>query len=31
MLKSMKIAPILFNGADERKWQKTYNELFRRS
>jgi iron(III) transport system substrate-binding protein len=30
-LKSMKIAPILFNGADERKWQKTYNELFGRS
>jgi iron(III) transport system substrate-binding protein len=31
MLKAMKIAPILFNGADERKWQKIYNELFRRS
>jgi iron(III) transport system substrate-binding protein len=31
MLKSMKIAPILFGGADERKWQKTYNELFGRS
>jgi iron(III) transport system substrate-binding protein len=31
MLKSMKIAPILFNGADERKWRKTYNELFGRS
>jgi iron(III) transport system substrate-binding protein len=31
MLKSMKIAPILFSGADERKWQKTYNELFGRS
>jgi hypothetical protein len=27
----MKIAPILFNGADERKWQKTYNELFGRN
>ena len=31
MLGSMKIAPILFSGADERKWQKTYNELFGRS
>ena len=31
MLSSMKIAPILFSGADERKWQKTYNELFGRS
>ena len=31
MLRSMKIAPILFGGADERKWQKTYNELFGRS
>jgi len=28
ILKSMKIAPILFSGADARKWQKTYNELF---
>jgi iron(III) transport system substrate-binding protein len=31
MLKSMKIAPILFSGPDERKWQTTYNELFGRS
>jgi iron(III) transport system substrate-binding protein len=31
MLKSMKIAPILFGSADERKWQKTYNKLFGRS
>jgi iron(III) transport system substrate-binding protein len=31
VLKSMRIVPILFSGADERKWQKTYNELFGRS
>ncbi len=30
MLKSMKIVPVLFNGTDERKWQKTFNELFKR-
>ncbi len=31
MLKPMKIVPVLFNGDDERKWQKTFNELFGRS
>jgi len=30
MLKSMKIVPILFNGSDGRKWQKTFNALFGR-
>jgi iron(III) transport system substrate-binding protein len=30
LLKPMKIVPVLFNGTDERKWQKTFNELFRR-
>ena len=30
MLKPMKIMPVMFNGADQRKWQKTYNELFGR-
>lgn len=28
LLKPMKIVPVLFNGDDERKWQKTFNELF---
>lgn len=31
MLKRMKIMPIIFNGNDQRKWQKTFNELFGRS
>jgi len=31
LLKPMKIMPVLFNGDDERKWQKTFNELFGRS
>jgi len=31
LLKPMKIVPIVFNGNDERKWQKTFNELFGRS
>jgi len=30
LLKPMKIVPIVFNGDDERKWQKIYNELFGR-
>jgi iron(III) transport system substrate-binding protein len=30
LLKAMKIIPILFNGTDERKWQKTFNMLFGR-
>jgi iron(III) transport system substrate-binding protein len=30
-LKSMKVVPVLFNGTDERKWQKTFNELFGRN
>ena len=30
LLKAMKIVPILFNGTDERKWQKTFNALFGR-
>ena len=30
LLKPMKIVPVLFNGNDERKWQKTYNELLGR-
>jgi len=29
MLKQMKITPIVFNTDDQRKWQKTYNELFK--
>jgi iron(III) transport system substrate-binding protein len=29
-LKPMTIVPVLFNGTDERKWQKTFNALFRR-
>jgi iron(III) transport system substrate-binding protein len=29
-LKQMKIAPIVFDTEDQRKWQKTYNELFHR-
>jgi iron(III) transport system substrate-binding protein len=31
MLKPMKIVPVVFNGNDEQKWQKTFNELFGRS
>ena len=31
LLKPMKIVPVLFNGNDERKWQKTFNDLFGRS
>jgi iron(III) transport system substrate-binding protein len=30
-LKAMKILPVLFNGTEERKWQRTFNELFGRS
>lgn len=30
MLKPMKIVPVLLNGTEQRKWQKTYNELFGR-
>jgi iron(III) transport system substrate-binding protein len=30
-LKSMKVVPVLFNGTDERNWQRTFNELFGRS
>ncbi|HUD88192.1 MAG TPA: ABC transporter substrate-binding protein [Xanthobacteraceae bacterium] len=30
MLKASKIMPVVFNGDDQRKWQKTYNELFGR-
>ncbi|MGB6536241.1 MAG: ABC transporter substrate-binding protein [Xanthobacteraceae bacterium] len=30
LLKPMKIVPVLFNGTDERKWQKMFNALFRR-
>ena len=26
----MKIVPMVFSGDDERKWQKTFNELFGR-
>ena len=29
MLKPMKIMPIVFNADDQKKWQKTYNELFK--
>jgi iron(III) transport system substrate-binding protein len=29
MLKQMKIMPVVFNSGDQRKWQKTYNELFK--
>jgi iron(III) transport system substrate-binding protein len=29
MLKRMKIIPIVFNTSDQRKWQKTYNQLFK--
>jgi iron(III) transport system substrate-binding protein len=29
MLKQMKVTPIVFNTDDQRKWQKTYNELFK--
>jgi iron(III) transport system substrate-binding protein len=31
LLKPMKIVPIVFNGTDQRQWQKTFNELFGRS
>jgi iron(III) transport system substrate-binding protein len=30
MLKERKIMPVVFSGDDQRKWQKTYNELFGR-
>jgi hypothetical protein len=30
MLKQMKIMPIVFDGSDQRKWQKTFNEMFGR-
>ena len=30
MLKEKKIMPVVFSGDDQRKWQKTYNELFGR-
>jgi iron(III) transport system substrate-binding protein len=30
MLKEKKIVPVVFSGDDQRKWQKTYNELFGR-
>lgn len=30
LLKPMKIVPVLFNGTEGRKWQKTFNELFGR-
>jgi iron(III) transport system substrate-binding protein len=30
LLKPMKIVPVVFNGDDHRKWQKTFNELFGR-
>jgi iron(III) transport system substrate-binding protein len=30
MLKPMKVVPVLFNGNDGRKWQKTFNALFGR-
>jgi iron(III) transport system substrate-binding protein len=30
LLKASKIMPVVFNGDDQRKWQKTYNELFGR-
>src|SRR5271169_2865324 len=30
MLKQRKITPVVFSGDDQRKWQKTYNELFGR-
>ncbi len=30
MLKGAKIMPVVFNTDEQRKWQKTYNELFRR-
>jgi len=29
MLKQMKVMPILFNGDDQRKWQNTFNALFK--
>jgi iron(III) transport system substrate-binding protein len=30
ILKQMKVMPVVFNGNDQKKWQKTYNELFGR-
>jgi iron(III) transport system substrate-binding protein len=30
MLKERKVMPVVFSGDDQRKWQKTYNELFGR-
>src|ERR1700681_1290412 len=30
MLKQKKIVPVVFSGDDQKKWQKTYNELFGR-
>ena len=29
MLRQMKIMPVVFHGTDKRKWQKTYNALFK--
>jgi iron(III) transport system substrate-binding protein len=29
MLKQVKVIPVVFNPDDEKKWQKTYNELFK--
>jgi iron(III) transport system substrate-binding protein len=31
LLKPMKIVPVVFDGTEHRKWQKTFNELFRRN
>ena len=31
LLESMKIMPVVFDGTEHRKWQKTFNELFRRN
>ncbi len=30
MLKAAKIVPVIFNADDQKKWQKTYSELFKR-
>jgi ABC-type Fe3+ transport system substrate-binding protein len=30
MLKAAKIVPVVFNADDQKKWQKTYSELFKR-
>jgi len=30
LLKAAKVMPIVFNDNDQRKWQKTFNELFGR-